>query len=259
MEEAELYEPARKFLRSKGFRAVVTHGKANVKIWIGDILPYKEHIEPDVVGITRSWTETVCIEAKAELAGKDVFEVLGKCVLWRIAARNVYVVIPERKGLKTEGFKLLGIGLITVCDKGETKEVISPSGYTQQDVTKSQELYNQALRAVTSEFGVLEVSYANAIPTLQGWQIPLAMKNVGLEPIKVVNILMDGKPYSTYNCYIEPTTVSPSAPLEIAANSERKLSLSVPRGPLFEKGKWIQIDFQVEDGIEKGFSISLPA
>lgn len=105
LEEQELYVPTRRLLRSRGYRAVITHGKANVKIWIGDILPYKEHIEPDVVGVTRSWTETVCVEAKAELTGKEVFDVLGKCMVWRGIARNVYLAIPDQKGLKTSGFK----------------------------------------------------------------------------------------------------------------------------------------------------------
>jgi len=256
MEEKELYEPTRRFLRSRGFRAVITHGKANVKIWIGDVLLYKEHIEPDVVGVTRSWTDTVCVEAKADVGGKDVFEILGKCMTWRIAARNVYLAIPMQRGLKADALRLLGIGLITVNEKGEAHEVISPSGYMPQDSVKSQELYSQALRAVASEYGLLEISYASATPISEGWQIPLTMKNIGAELIKVLDILIDGKPYLAYNCRVEPETTLP-LPFEIAPTSEHKLSLWVPRSPTFEKGKSIQIDLQVEDGVEKGFSVYL--
>jgi len=257
VEEKELYEPARRFLRSRGYRAVVTHGKANVRIWVGDVLPYKEHVEADVIGITRSWTDTVCVEAKADIAGKEVFEIIGKCVLWRIAARNVYLAMPMQRGLKADALKLLGIGLLTVNDKGEVHEVIPPSGYAQQDSTKSQELYNQALRAVVSEYGLLEISYANATPTREGWQIPLGMKNTGTQQIKVLNILIDGKPYSMRGCRVEPESVLPSNPLEIGPGSEREISLWVPRSQAFE-GKSIQIDLQVEDGLEKGFSVYLP-
>lgn len=254
-----MYEPVRRFLRSRGFRAVITHGKANVKIWLGDSLPYKEHIEADVIGITRSWTDTICVEAKADIKGKEVFEILGKCMMWRIAARNVYLAMPVQKGLKTDALKLLGIGLITVNEKGEAHEIVPPSGYIPQDDAKSRELYNQALRAVVSEYGLLEISYANANPIPEGWQIPLAMKNIGTQQVKVLNVLIDGKPYATYDCRVEPEFLLPSNPLEIAPSSEHKISLSVPRGPAFEKGKSIQIDLQVEDGVEKGFSVYLSA
>jgi hypothetical protein len=259
MEEKELYEPARRFLRSRGFRAVITHGKANVKIWIGDILPYKEYIEADVIGITRSWTDTVCVEAKADIAGKEVFEILGKCMLWRIVARNIYIAMPVHRGLKADALKLLGIGLITVNEKGEAHEAIPPSGYVQQDSAKSQELYNQSLRAVVSEYGVLEVSYASATPVHEGWQIPLEMKNIGTQQIKVLNVLINGKPYTTSNCRMEPVSVLPSSPLEIVPGSEYKLRLWVPKTATFEKTRSIQIDLQVEDGVEKGFSVYLSA
>jgi len=258
MEEKELYEPARRFLRARGLRAVITHGKAIVKIWVGDILPYKEHVEPDVIGVTRSWTDTVCIEAKADVAGKDVFEILGKCMTWRIAARNVYLALPVQRGLKTDALKLLGIGLILVSEKGEAHEVIPPSGYVPQDSAKSQELYSQALRAVASEYGLLEVSYASATSVPEGWQVPLIMKNIGAQQINVLNILIDSKPFTMYNCSVQPEPLLPSAPLQIAPNYERKLSLLIPKSPAFEK-KSIQIDLQVEDGVEKGFSVYLPA
>jgi hypothetical protein len=173
-------------------------------------------------------------------------------MLWRIAARNVYLAMPAQRGLKTDALKLLGIGLITVNEKGEVHEVIPSSGYIPQDSAKSQELYSQALRAVASEYGLLEISYASATAVPEGWQIPLAMKNIGAQQIKVLNVLIDGKPYETYNCHVEP-----KPPLEIAPSSEHKISLLVPRDRTFEKGKSIQIDLQVEDGVEKGFSVYL--
>jgi len=256
MEEYELYEPTRKLLRSRGYRAVITHGKANVKIWVGDIFPYKEHVEPDVVGVTRSWTETVCVEAKAELTGKEVFEVLGKCMVWRTIARNVYLSIPEQRGLKTNGFKSLGIGLITTNEKGEARELVSPSGYLEQDVIKSQELYNQALRAVTSEYGVLEVGYSSATSTDEGWEVPITMKNIGSQPVKVLGILLNGKPYEAYHCKLKPEAIRQSIPFEVAVNSERKVALLIPKNASLE-GTSLQLDIPIEDGIEKGFSVYL--
>jgi len=243
-------------LRSRGYRAVITHGKANVKIWIGDIFPYKEHVEPDVVGVTRSWTDTVCVEAKAELTGKEVFEILGKCMVWRTIARNVYLAIPEQKGLKTNGFKMLGIGLITVNNTGEAREVVAVSGYAEQDSVKSQELYNQALRAVTSEYGVLEVDYANAMPTGEGWKVPIVMNNIGSQPVKVLGILLDRKSYEAYHCRFEPEVFQRSIPFEVPVNSERKITLLIPKNTSLEN-KSLQIDLPIEDGIEKGFSVYL--
>jgi len=255
-EEQELYEPTRKLLRSRGYRAVITHGKANVKIWIGDIFPYKEHVEPDVVGVTRSWTDTVCVEAKAELAGKEVFDVLGKCMVWRLIARNVYLAMPEQKGLKTNGFRSLGIGLITVSEAGEPREAVAPSGYMEQDNVKSQELYNQALRAVTSEYGVLEIDYASATSTSKGWKVPIAMKNIGSQPVKVLGILLAGKSYEAYQCQFEPEAIQRSIPFEVPVNSEREVTLLIPKNTSLEN-KSLQIDLPIEDGIEKGFSVYL--
>jgi len=236
----------------------VTHGKANVKIWIGDILPYKEHIEPDVVGVTRSWTDTVCVEAKAELVGKDVFDAIGKCMIWRGIARNLYLTIPEQKGMKTSAFKALGLGLIIVDGQGNAKELVAPSGYMEQDNVKSQELYNQALRAVTSEYGVLDVDYARATLTDEGWRIPIAMKNIGSQAVKVLGVLLNGKPFQAYDCQLEPDAIH-SIPFEVPADSERRLSLFIPKNAPVEKGKSVEIDFPVEDGIEKGPSVYLSA
>jgi len=256
MEEEELYEPARKLLRSRGYRAVITHGKASVKIWVGDIFPYKEHVEPDVVGVTRSWTDTVCVEAKAELAGKEVFDVLGKCMVWRTIAKDVYLTMPEQKGLKTTGFGSLGIGLITVSKAGEAKEILTPSGYVAHDNVKSQELYNQAFRAVTSEYGVLEIDYASATPTVEGWKVPIAMKNVGSQPVKVLGILLNGKPYEVYHCLFEPEEILRSVPFEVPANSENKITLLIPKNTSL-MNKSLRIDVSIDDGVEKGFSVYL--
>jgi len=208
------------------------------------------------VGVTRSWTETVCVEAKAELTGKEIFEVLGKCMAWRTIARNVYLAIPEQRGLKTNGLRSLGIGLITVNESGEAKEVVEPSGYMRQDDVKSQELYNQALRAVTSEYGVLEVGYASATSTSEGWKVPIAIKNIGSQPVKVLGILLNGKSYEAYHCRFEPEAIQQSIPFEVAVNSERKVTLVIPRNASLEK-KSLQIDLPTEDGIEKGFSVYL--
>ena len=208
------------------------------------------------MGVTRSWTETVCVETKAELTGKEVFEVLGKCIVWRTIAGNVYLAIPEQRGLKTNGFRSLGIGLITVNEAGEAKEVVAPSGYMEKDNVKSQELYNQAFRAVTSEYGVLEVGYASATSTSEGWKIPIAIKNIGSQPVKVLGILLNGKSYEAYHSQFEPEAIQRSIPFGVAVNSERKFTLFIPKNTALEN-KSMQIDLPIEDGIERGFSVYL--
>lgn len=276
MEETELYEPVRRFLRLFGYRAVVTHAKGNVSIWIGDILPYKEYIEPDVVGVTRSWTDSVCVEAKARLAGENLFEVVGKCAIWRAIVRKVYVAIPESKALKTDGLKGLGLGLLTVDEDGEVGELLEPSTQSiTQDVVKSQEFFNQALRGVMLEHGVLDIDSANATLTPQGWRVPIAMKNVGSQTITVESILINGKPCQAYDCEIDVehrllTELLPhrtkevltlrvnELPFDLAPKSECTVTMLIPKSTKIPENRWMQIDAAVGDeGIEKGFSVYL--
>jgi hypothetical protein len=276
MEENELYEPVRRFLRLFGYRAVVTHEKGNVSIWIGDILPYKEYIEPDVVGVTRSWIDSVCVEAKAKLVGENLFEVVGKCAIWQAIVRKVYLAIPESRSLKTDGLKTLGMGLLTVDEGGEVRELLEPS--TQgiaQDVVKSQEFFNQGLRGVMLEHGVLDIDSANATLTPQGWRVPFAMKNVGSRNIMVESILMNGNPCQAYNCEIDVehrlvtellphrtkevlTLRESKLPFDLAPKSECTVTMMIPKDTKIPENRWMQIDAAVdEEGIEKGFSVYL--
>jgi hypothetical protein len=174
-------------------------------------------------------------------------------MIWRGIARNVYLAMPEQKGLKTSAFKALGIGLIVVAEQGSAKELVAPSGYIEQDNVKSQELYNQALRAAISQYGILEVDYPRATPTDEGWKIPIAMKNIGSQTVRVLGVLLSGKPYEAYSCQLQP--VRP--PFEVPADSEYTISLFIPKTAPLEKGKSVEIDFPVEDGIEKGASVYL--
>jgi hypothetical protein len=253
---------------------VVTHEKGNVSMWIGDILPYKEYIEPDVVGVTRSWADSVCVEAKARLVGENLFEVVGKCVIWRAIVPKVYLAILDSKALKTDGLKRLGLGLLTVDEGGEVGELLEPS--TQgiaQDVVKSQEFFSQALRGVMLEHGVLDIDSATATLTPQGWRVPIAMKNVGSQAITVESILMNGNPCQAYNCEIDVehrlltelpphrtkevlTLRASELPFVLAPESECTVTMLISKGAKIPENRWMHIDAAVDDeGIEKGFSV----
>ena len=68
MRQEVLFAPLQNWLESKGYYSLVTHGRKEVGMWIGDLFPSKVYIEPDLVGVryrqigTRSWTDMICIE-----------------------------------------------------------------------------------------------------------------------------------------------------------------------------------------------------
>lgn len=159
--------------------------------------------------------------------------------------------------MRTDGFKALGVGLLTVGDNKEAKEVLPPSGYVAQDNVKSQELFNQTLRAVTSEYGVLEIDFANPKAISDGWNVPLAVKNIGSQTVRVLGLLLNDRPYQALKAKVNLGTSQVVFPLEIIPSAERKLDLFIPFDSSFERNASIQIDVPVDDGLEKGFSVYL--
>jgi len=262
MKEGIIYEPIRKWLRSRGYRALVTGGKKEVSIFVGDILPAKANIEPDVVGIADSWSDNVCVEAKPEKI-VNIFDVIGKCIIWQLASKSVYLAVPSSDGFRKEGLAKMGLGLLFVS--GDTvQEVVAPNYYGPVDDSKSQEFYNQSLRAIRSHYGVIDGFYPKVESLADRWAVRFTAKNIGSKPIKVLDLLLDGVPYSRKNCalVVKLLSVGTSSrvnqiPLDIESGAGCDFSLEIPKTSV-KGGSNLRLDFSVEDGTEKGSSFYLP-
>ncbi len=249
-----MYEPIRKWLRLKGYRALVTGGKKEVSIFVGDILPAKANIEPDVVGITDSWTDNVCVEAKAEI--DNIFEVIGKCKIWQLASKHVYLAVPPTDGFKTEGLGVMGLGLLFVSENS-VEEVLKPNYYGTTDNAKTQELFNQAFRAIKSHYGVIDRIYPQVSSHTDKWTVKCTVKNIGSQAIKIFDILLDGTSYARRNCKILTKVPSDNTPVEIKAGDSCEFILEVPKESSSKAGVSVSLDFRVQDGLEKGSSFYL--
>jgi hypothetical protein len=115
-----LYEPIRKWLKSHNIQSVITGGKRkNLVIPIGDLIPTKAYGVPDIMGIRENQVVIVEVETKLE----KIFEVVGKCMLWKTMATLVYAAYPLNKVDKIRLFERLGIGLLGV-GRDEVKEIV---------------------------------------------------------------------------------------------------------------------------------------
>jgi hypothetical protein len=117
-----LYEPIRKWLQFHNIQSVITGAggkRKNLVIPIGDLIPTKVYGVPDIIGIMGNKVVIVEVETKLD----KIFEVIGKCMLWKIVATLVYVAYPLKKIDKIRLFERLGIGLLGVA-KDEVKEIV---------------------------------------------------------------------------------------------------------------------------------------
>jgi hypothetical protein len=115
-----LYEPIKTWLESHNVQSVITGGKRkNLVIPIGDLISTKVYGVPDIMGIMGNKVVIVEVETKSD----KIFEVVGKCMLWKIVATLVYVAYPSEKTEKIRLFQRLGIGLLGVAGS-EVKEIV---------------------------------------------------------------------------------------------------------------------------------------
>ncbi len=263
MKEEVLYEPIRKWLRSKGYKALITGNRKEVSIFVGDILPAKANIEPDVVGITDSYSDNVCVEAKAEI--DSIFDVIGKCKIWQLASRHVYLAVPPSDGFKTEGLAAMGVGLLFVSENS-VEEVLKPNYYGTNDSAKSEELFNQAFRAIKSHYGVLDRVYPQVASKDDCWEVKFAAKNIGSKPIKIIDVLLDGLSFSARRCKLHTNEASRQIlvetnglPVEVMAGRSYEFLLEIPKEGSSKSGIRISVDFRLEDAVEKGSSLFLPS
>ncbi len=93
MGQKELYQPIKKWLETQGFQVLVTGGdEQQLVIPIGDILPTRVHMVPDIVGVKEADSRAVIVEVETDL--HKIMEAIGKCMILKTLATLVYVAYP---------------------------------------------------------------------------------------------------------------------------------------------------------------------
>ena len=133
-EQIELYEPIKKWLESKGFN--VAHDAEKIPVLVKDIFPIRSWIHPDVIGIKNF---EVCV-VEVEINLDKIYEVMGKCMLWKTTATYVYIAFPKEKCNKFKVLKKFGIGLLGVS-KDDVEEVIKIFPEEKYDLRSLTELH----------------------------------------------------------------------------------------------------------------------
>jgi DNA-directed RNA polymerase subunit F len=131
------FDPIKKWLESHNIQCVITGGeRKNLVIPIGDLIPTKAYGVPDIMGIRENQVVIVEVETKLE----KIFEVVGKCMLWKTMATLVYAAYPLEKADKIRLFERLGIGLLGV-GRDEVKEIVKIMPQESLDLRKIWELH----------------------------------------------------------------------------------------------------------------------
>jgi len=115
------------------------------------LLPAK-FIEPDVVGINEEKNEVCVVEVEEKLDTERLFKVIGKCLVWQVAARQVYVAFPCEVEFSGELLKKLRIGVLSVSANGDIEEKISPPEILEihvWDPIQEQVLFKQVQRVLS--------------------------------------------------------------------------------------------------------------
>ena len=131
------FDPIKKWLESHNIQCVITGGeRKNLVIPIGDLIPTKAYGVPDIMGIRENQVVIVEVETKLE----KIFEVVGKCMLWKTMATLVYAAYPLEKADKIRLFERLGIGLLGI-GRDEVKEIVKIMPQESSDLRKIWELH----------------------------------------------------------------------------------------------------------------------
>lgn len=130
------YKPIKKWLEAHNFRALVGGPKSKIVVPIGDVLPSRVHLVPDIIGVK----DDVVVIVEVETNMNKLFEVMGKCMVWKTVAKLVYIAYPTEKCQKSEVFEKLGLGLLGVSEK-KVEEIIKIMPEKSSDLFKILELH----------------------------------------------------------------------------------------------------------------------
>jgi len=238
------------WLESKGYYSLITHERKEIGIWIGDLFPSKMYIEPDVVGVRSSWTDTVCIEAKARLESGTLFEILGKCKMWKLIADKVYFAYPKPLGTRTSGFQELNIGLLEVSNN-HVREVFAPRIEGIRINSKSQELFNQVWNVIRSQSrgSEIQITEVSTYRYEDKWNLTIRFRNTGSNELMLTELLIDGKPCQEVPD-VKLTSKFPSRekPLLIAPFKEDYVEIQIMRRELFKSGSQVEFCIRTQEG-----------
>ena len=129
-----LHSPIHKWLESKEVRVCPESEK--VPVQVRDIFPPKNFIFPDVIGI-RSNLDVFVVETETD--PEKIFEVMGKCMLWKTLATYVYIAYPKEECEKLKVLERFGIGLLGVS--GDHVDEIIPLPTDGSNILKVVELH----------------------------------------------------------------------------------------------------------------------
>jgi hypothetical protein len=259
-EQESLFKPLTEWLESKGYYSLITHGKKEVGMWIGDLFPAKMYIEPDVVGVRSSWLDTICIEVESKVKSKNLFEILAKCRLWKLITNNVYFAYPKQVGFKASGFEKLNIGLLEVSDN-HVKEIFTPRSEGSWDNAKSQEFFNQVWNVIRSQprKSTVQLTDINVHKYERKWYVTVKFRNTGSDELTLTGLLIDGKSsQETPDVKLTSRFPTKENPLLLGPFKEDYISIEIFEGELFKSNS--QVEFCLEAG-EKGkntYKIKLP-
>lgn len=128
MEEEEFYPLVANWLRMQGYDPVIAGGQRQLSIPIVSLLPGKLFVEPDVVGL-KDGSRLAAVEVKTD--PKEVREGLGQCLIYTVAADDVYLALTEdlcRDIRSSKFFDSVRIGLLCLREaKTKVTSVIDES------------------------------------------------------------------------------------------------------------------------------------
>jgi hypothetical protein len=259
-EEKALFEPLTIWLESQGYYSLITHNRKEIGIWIGDLFPSKTYIEPDVVGVRSSWTETICIEARVKIESGTLFEILGKCKVWKLITDKVYFAYPKQLGFKISGFQKLNIGLLEVSNS-HVREVFAPKIEAVQDPTKSQELFNQVWNVIRSQSreSMIQITKIDAYKYENKWNVTVRFRNTGSDELTLTELLINEKTCQDISD-VKLTSKFPTKgkPLLIEPFKEDYIYMEITKSELFNSGSQIEFCLRTEEKGKYSQKIRLP-
>jgi hypothetical protein len=259
-EQESLFKPLAEWLESKGYYSLITHGKKEVGVWIGDLFPSKTYIEPDVVGVRSSWLDTICIEAESKVESENLFEILGKCRLWKLITSNVYLAYPKQAGFKTSGFEKLNIGLLEVSNN-HVKEVFTPRSDGGWDSSKSQEFFNQVWNVIRSQprKSAVQLTDINAYKYEKKWSVTVRFRNTGSDELTLTRLLINGKaPKEIPEVNLTSKFPTKENPLLVGPFREDYISMEISESESFKGNSQVEFCLEAEGKGKDIRKIKLP-
>lgn len=137
MNQKILYQPIKNWLESRGFKVLISGEGSSVALPIWDLTPMAYKV-PDLIGVNN---ENKVVIVEVEQDKKKFADVLGRCMIWKCIATFVYITYPEKESPKILILDRLGLGQLSVNEKGEVKQIIPILPKVSLDLHKLLELH----------------------------------------------------------------------------------------------------------------------